>query len=370
METNNNENFSQEFDDFENESNADVNENVNASMAEAYAISPENELGTGEDVPLNPDPEGNPANVSPKEEEKTLKNGYTIEERIEYAKRNHSISRNVAMKNNRAFYNAVSNNTLPAFNLPASKDKAVKIPAVISFVSGKAYQGLNQLIGQKYVRDLGFTVDLNGNYPVLTFNQAGGFSNLNRGRNAPHYSFATINNGMARNKETGVFERRRYSNGEEVKPYFNLYTVCSPGDLKDVRKAITVPEEQRTRLTESKIEIDATDPNMSGKDYLIKYLAATQNGFSFKTTPEVQESMRQKVLADLNVFKQKDEEYKIGSYTHEISVASQKLAREEKKVYYSTRGREIAALSEKQKQDEMAKKSAHNKSMASAALER
>lgn len=302
-------------------------------------------------------PETNNANFDSQEEE--LKGGHTKEERIAYAERIKAMSRAVAKKNHNALYNALLNNKLPAFHVPSGKD-GVKIPAVISFASGKAYQGLNQLIGQKYVRDMDFKTDKNGNYPVLTMPQAGGAGNLKRGRSTPRYSFTTLNNGKRFDKETKTFVARTYANGEEVKPYHQLYTVYSFGDVKDIRKALTVPEEQRTKLSESKIEIDATNPK-DGKEYLAKYLAATQNGFKFKTTPEVQESMRQQVLKDLGPYFQNGEDWNIGKYIHERSVESKGIVEDA----YRERGKAIEA----QRAAERKQSQAHNKSLARDAME-
>lgn len=333
---------------------------VELRMNEIYGPTPgavvDSDVEGEEFEPSTPEP--NNANFDPQEEE--LKGGYTKEERIAYAERLKAMGRAVAKKNHNALYNAILNNKLPAFHVPSGKD-GVKIPAVISFASGKAYQGLNQLIGQKYVRDLGFKTDQNGNYAVLTMPQAGGVGNLKRGRSTPRYSFTTLNNGKQLDKKTGELVPRTYSDGEEVKPYHQLYTVYSFGDVKDIKKALTVPEEQRTKLSpHAKVEIDATNPK-DGKEYLAKYLAATQNGFKFKTTPEVQESMRQQVLKDLTPYFQKDEDWNIGKYIHERSVESKDIVR----AAYRERGKGIGVEREALKKQSQAQ----NKSLARDAME-
>lgn len=205
--------------------------------------------------------------------------------------------------NAKAFFNSLVDKSNPVVNGEAMADGSISfVPSSVrSFKTGRMYTGINQFIALKYCNDLGFKKDKDGNYYVLTYNQGNG-SGQKVTIDGKEYSGRFPDGSWCFKQGSNKFPMATYhkasvdKNGKSYPERYNTYYLYSAMDLNDPNRTRGVPAEvvQPKRLPDG--VIDARDPNITPETYFAKYHAACTHGFTFKTTQEVQEKVRQETI--------------------------------------------------------------------------
>lgn len=172
------------------------------------------------------------------------------------------------------FVNALKDKNLPAFGQADKSGNIEFVPSSVrSYVTGRRYKGMSQLVMQKYAKEAGFEPSNDGQTYVLTSTQAG-FRNL-----------------KTNSKRIPVVSTSRDENsGNFVSNFYYLY---GENSIVDKSKTIlrdpvsTVRKEMRNDLV-----IDATKPK-DLQEYFGLYNAACELGATFKTTSEVVNKLSQ-----------------------------------------------------------------------------
>lgn len=185
--------------------------------------------------------------------------------------------------NAKAFYEGIKDGTLPA----VSKTGAELLPngiismtpnAVRYYTNGKMFTGVNQLVAQKFAKDLNLEPDKDGNINVVTYRQAGE-KNLMKGQK--HFPLAS------------------YDKEKNQVNYYNLYPESA---LIDKTKTIEMKspydmKKEHTRHPET--TITATAPDISLAEYFGKYEAATKLGATFITSEAAIKSVQEKAEKEI-----------------------------------------------------------------------
>ena len=186
--------------------------------------------------------------------------------------------------NANALFEGIRDGSLPAVSLGGAESRpdgsvVLQPVPVRSYVSGKEFAGVNQLIAQKHARDMGFPVNEDGNIYAVTYAQAG---EKNIYRNQKYFVLAS------------------YDKEKNQTTYYNLYGENAIIDRSKVpEKEARSPYQKTGRHVPQKlsdIEIDARNPNMDFSEYLGKWQAATQLGAKFVTTPETVDAVKEKAV--------------------------------------------------------------------------
>ena len=184
--------------------------------------------------------------------------------------------------NARAFYEGIEKGTLPAVSKAGaelSPDGIISMTpnAVRYYTNGKMFTGINQLVAQKFAKDLNLEPDKNGNINVVTYHQAGE-KNLKKGQK--HFPLAS------------------YDKEKNQVNYYNLYPESAIIDkTKIAAKSPYDMKKEHTRHPET--TITATAPDISLAEYFGKYEAATKLGATFITSEAAIKSVQEKAEKEL-----------------------------------------------------------------------
>ena len=184
--------------------------------------------------------------------------------------------------NARAFYEGIEKGTLPAVSKAGaelSPDGIISMTpnAVRYYTNGKMFTGINQLVAQKFAKDLNLEPDKNGNINVVTYHQAGE-KNLKKGQK--HFPLAS------------------YDKEKNQVNYYNLYPESALIDKTRIEaKSPYDMKKEHTRHPET--VISAKDSDISLAEYFGKYEAATKLGATFITSEAAIKSVQEKAAKEL-----------------------------------------------------------------------
>lgn len=184
--------------------------------------------------------------------------------------------------NAKAFYEGIKDGTLPALSKAGAEMKDGMITmtpnAVRYYTNGKMFTGVNQLVAQKFAKDLNFEPDKDGNINVVTYRQAGE-KNLMKGQK--HFPLAS------------------YDKEKNQVNYYNLYPESA---LIDKTKAVEMksPYDRKKEYTRHPdVTITATNADISLAEYFGKYEAASKLGAKFVTTEAAIKSVQEKAEKEI-----------------------------------------------------------------------
>ena len=183
--------------------------------------------------------------------------------------------------NAKAFYEGIKDGTLPAVSKTDAEMKDGMITmtpnAVRYYTNGKMFTGVNQLVAQKFAKDLNLEPDKDGNINVVTYRQAGE-KNLMKGQK--HFPLAS------------------YDKEKNQVNYYNLYPESALIDKTRIEaKSPYDMKKEHTRHPET--TITATAPDISLAEYFGKYEAATKLGATFITSEAAIKSVQEKAAKEL-----------------------------------------------------------------------
>ena len=177
----------------------------------------------------------------------------------------------------KALYDGIKNGTLPAVSKEGAEIKdgtITMMPSTVRYyTNGRMFTGVNQLIAQKYAKELDFPVDKDGNTYVVTYHQAGEKNLM---------------------KEQKHFPLTSYDKEKNQINYYDLYSASALIDKTQAIQTFSSYNERQEHDRHEQIAIRATDGNISLAEYFGKYEAAMKLGAKFVTTEEAISSVRKK----------------------------------------------------------------------------
>ena len=182
----------------------------------------------------------------------------------------------------KTLYEGIKDGTLPAVSIAGAEIKDGMITmasnAVRYYTNGKMFTGVNQLVAQKFAKDLNFEPDKDGNIYVVTYHQAGEKNLMKRQKHFPLASY---------DKEKNQVN------------YYNLYSETALIDKTTVIRASSPYNELQEHGRHRQITIRATDKNISIAEYFGKYEAASKLGAKFVTTEAAIKSVQEKAEKEI-----------------------------------------------------------------------
>ena len=183
--------------------------------------------------------------------------------------------------NAKAFYEGIKDGTLPAVSKTGAemKDGVITMTpnAVRYYTNGKMFTGVNQLVAQKFAKDLNLEPDENGNIHVVTYHQAGE-KNLKKGQK--HFPLAS------------------YDKEKNQVNYYNLYPESAIIDKTKIT-AKSPYDKGKEHVRHPETVISAKDSDISLAEYFGKYEAATKLGATFITSDAAIKSVQEKAAKEL-----------------------------------------------------------------------